>query len=96
MKSLATQFNQEWQEVLRSAPANFYDFVDSYELIEVYSKVIGEWRWGTEHEAVYRRDTEFIKIRWRESSGDAEIDAYDMNVKAVDVTPKIVETIVYV
>ena len=96
MKSLATRFNQEWQEVLRSAPANFYDFIDSYEFTEIYSKVTGEWRWGTLHEAVYLRGTEYIKITWRQSSGDEILDAYDMNVIAVDVAPKKIETIVYV
>ena len=95
--TLAADFNDEWKKEL-SGNANFYDFIDGFELEEIYNNVIGEWRWGTEHEAVVREPLsgDFMKIRWRESSGDAEIDAYDMNVNAIDVRPKEVTKTVYV
>lgn len=94
--SLSEDYAAAWKEYMaETSYAHPEELADELALTQVEHEVLDTWRWGEIFRVVYSKDDKFIAVTYRQSSGDENLAAYDMDVEVKDVQPKVVSKTVY-
>lgn len=69
--------------------ADHDEIADELGAKQVHYDIVDQWRWGNIVEYVYEKDGEFVRVTYREASGDGECEYEPDITEVVPVTKTI-------